>query len=78
MRTGLESDIWTGRESPDSDRGGRVAMAAFVVIDVEITDASLCGQFMESVTGTVESYGGTFAVRSRPFTAIASPRASPS
>ncbi len=53
-------------------------MAAFVVIDVEITDASLCGQFMESVTGTVESYGGTFAVHSRPFTAIASPSASPS
>ena len=38
-------------------------MAAYVITDVEITDASLYGQFLERVTGTVEAYGGKFVAR---------------
>lgn len=38
-------------------------MAAYVITEVEITDASLYGQFMERVTGTVESHGGRFVAR---------------
>ena len=38
-------------------------MSAYAIADVEITDASLYGQFLEWVTPTVESYGGKFVVR---------------
>ncbi len=38
-------------------------MAAYVITEVEITDASLYGQFMARVTGTVESHGGRFVAR---------------
>ncbi len=38
-------------------------MATYVIVDVEITDAVLHRQFMERVTGTVESHGGRFVVR---------------
>ena len=38
-------------------------MSAFVITDVEITDASLYGQFFEQVTGTVEAHGGKFVAR---------------
>ena len=38
-------------------------MSAHVITDVEITDASLYGQFLERVTPTVESHGGKFVVR---------------
>ncbi|MCY4530231.1 MAG: DUF1330 domain-containing protein [Chloroflexi bacterium] len=38
-------------------------MSAYVITDVEITDSSLYGQFMERVTSTVESHGGKFVVR---------------
>ena len=38
-------------------------MSAYVITDVEITDASLYGQFLERVTATVESHGGRFVVR---------------
>ena len=38
-------------------------MSAYVVTDVEVTDASLYGQFLEQVTTTVESHGGRFVVR---------------
>ena len=38
-------------------------MAAYVIVDVEITDADLYGQFMKQVTGTVESHGGQFVTR---------------
>ncbi len=38
-------------------------MSAYVITDVEITDASLYGQFVEKVTATVESHGGRFAAR---------------
>ena len=38
-------------------------MSAYVITDVEITDASLYGQFLERVTPTVESHGGKFVVR---------------
>ena len=38
-------------------------MAAYVITDVEITDADLYGQFLQRVTGTVESYGGKFVAR---------------
>ena len=39
------------------------SMAAYVITDFEITDASLYGQFLEQVTGTVESHGGKFVAR---------------
>ena len=35
-------------------------MSAYVITDVEITDASLYGRFLERVTSTVESHGGRF------------------
>ena len=38
-------------------------MSAYVITDVEITDAGLYGQFMEQVTATVESHGGKFVAR---------------
>ena len=38
-------------------------MSAYVITDVEITDAGLYGQFMSQVTPTVESHGGKFVVR---------------
>ncbi len=38
-------------------------MSAYVITDVEITDAELYGQFMERVTATVESHGGKFVAR---------------
>ena len=38
-------------------------MPAFVITDVEITDASLYGQFVERVTSTVEAHGGRFVAR---------------
>ena len=38
-------------------------MPAFVITDVEITDASLYGQFVEQVTSTVEAHGGKFVAR---------------
>ena len=38
-------------------------MSAFVITDVEITDASLYGQFLERVTRTVEDHGGRFVAR---------------
>ena len=37
-------------------------MSAYAIADVEITDASLYGQFLERVTPTVESHGGKFVV----------------
>ena len=45
-------------------------MAAYVIVDVEITDESLYRQFMERVTGTVESHGGRFVVRGGEFEVI--------
>jgi len=45
-------------------------MAAYVIVDVEITDASLYRQFVERVTGTVESHGGRFVVRGGEFEVI--------
>ena len=38
-------------------------MAAYVIADVEITDESLYGQFLEKVTATVEGHGGKFVAR---------------
>ena len=38
-------------------------MSAFVITDVEITDAGLYSQFIERVTSTVEAHGGKFVVR---------------
>ena len=38
-------------------------MSAYAIADVEITDASLYGQFLDWVTPTVESHGGKFVVR---------------
>jgi len=38
-------------------------MSAFVITDVEITDANLYGQFFERVTSTVEAHGGKFVAR---------------
>ena len=38
-------------------------MSAYVITDVEITDASLYRQFVEGVTSTVEAHGGKFVAR---------------
>ena len=38
-------------------------LSAFVITDVEITDASLYGEFVNRVTSTVEAYGGRFVAR---------------
>ena len=38
-------------------------MSTFVIADVETTEASLYGQFLEHVTATVKSYGGRFFSR---------------
>ena len=38
-------------------------MSAYVITDVEITDASLYGEFVNRVTSTVEAYGGKFVAR---------------
>ena len=38
-------------------------MSAYVIADVEITDANLYGQFLEQVTATVEAHGGKFVAR---------------
>ena len=38
-------------------------MAAYVITDVEITDADLYRQFMKQVTETIESHGGKFVAR---------------
>ena len=38
-------------------------MSAYVITDVEITDARLYGQFVERVTGTIETHGGKFVAR---------------
>lgn len=45
-------------------------MTAYVIVDVEITDASLYGQFMEQVTPTVESHGGRFVARGGKFEVV--------
>ena len=38
-------------------------MSAYVITDVEVTDASLYGQFLEKVTATIEGHGGKFVAR---------------
>ncbi len=38
-------------------------MSAYVIADVEITDAHLYRQFLEQVTATFENHGGRFVVR---------------
>ena len=38
-------------------------MSAYMITDVEVTDASLYAQFLEQVTPTVESHGGKFVAR---------------
>ena len=45
-------------------------MSAFVITDVEITDASLYGEFINRVTGTVEAHGGRFVARGGELEAI--------
>ena len=45
-------------------------MSAFVITDVEITDANLYGQFFERVTSTVEAHGGKFVARGGPLEVI--------
>ena len=40
-----------------------VIVSAYVITDVEITDAGLYGQFLERVTSTVEAHGGRFIAR---------------
>ena len=45
-------------------------MSSYVIVDVEITDANLYGQFIEQVTATVEANGGRFVVRGGAFETI--------
>ena len=41
-----------------------------MITDVEITDASLYGQFVERVTSTVEAHGGKFVTRGGALEAV--------
>ena len=38
-------------------------MSAYLIADVEVTDANLYGQFLEGMTPIVESHGGKFVAR---------------
>lgn len=38
-------------------------MSAYVITDVEITNADLFGEFFKRVTSTVEAHGGKFVAR---------------
>ena len=38
-------------------------MSAYLIADVEVTDANLYGQFLERMTTTVENRGGKFVAR---------------
>lgn len=38
-------------------------MSAYLIADVEVTDANLYGQFLERMTTTVENHGGKFVAR---------------
>ncbi len=38
-------------------------MSAYLIADVEVTDANLYGQFLERMTTTVENRGGNFVAR---------------
>ncbi len=38
-------------------------MSAYLIADVEVTDANLYGQFLERMTATVENHGGKFVAR---------------
>ena len=38
-------------------------MSAYLIADVEITDANLYGQFLEGMTPIVDSHGGKFVAR---------------
>lgn len=38
-------------------------MSAYLITDIDITDVSLYGQFLEQVTSVVENHGGKFVVR---------------
>ncbi len=45
-------------------------MAGFDIVDVEITDRALYGEFLERVTATVEGHGGKFIARGGEITVI--------
>ena len=45
-------------------------MSAYVITDVEITDADLYSQFVERVTSTIETHGGKFVARGGEFEVI--------
>jgi uncharacterized protein (DUF1330 family) len=53
--TAPSNKVWTSK--------GDATMSAYVITEIEITDASLYGQFLERVTSTVEAHGGKFIVR---------------
>ncbi len=38
-------------------------MAGYVIVDVEVTDEALFGQFAERIVGVVEAQGGRYLVR---------------
>ena len=45
-------------------------MSAYVITDVEITDADLYREFRERVTSTVEAHGGRFVARGGEFEVV--------
>src|SRR6185295_19626357 len=51
-----------GRSLPD-DEAGRVTMAAYIIVDVEITDPVKYAAYIRIVPPTIARYGGTFLVR---------------
>ena len=46
-------------------------MSAYLIADVEVTDADLYAQFLERVMPTIESHDGTFVVRGGQIEVIA-------
>ena len=42
-------------------------MAAYVIVDIEVTDDPGMAEYRKLVPGTVEKYGGRFAVRGGKF-----------
>jgi uncharacterized protein (DUF1330 family) len=42
-------------------------MAAYVIADIEVTDAQLYDTYRAGTAATIEQYGGTFAVRGGAF-----------
>jgi uncharacterized protein (DUF1330 family) len=55
-----------GHPAPDGDNGERIAMAAYVIFDVEITDPKQYQAFMSGVKPALEAAGARYLARGGP------------